>query len=373
PDFIRDVNPVISRLGCNAGTCHGSKDGKNGFKLSLRGYDVIADVRAFTDDLASRRANVASPDKIQMILKASGSVPHQGGQVAAPDSKYYRILHDWIGLGAKLDASVARVQSIDIFPKNPVIQQIGGKQQVRVVATYANGDTRDVTLESIISSANTDITSIDDAALLTALRRGEAPVLARYEGAYAATTVTVMGDRTGFVWKAPESFGRIDELAAEKWQRMKIEPSGLCTDADFIRRVYLDLIGLPPKIDDVNAFLADNRDSRTKRDELIDKLIGSDDYIEFWTNKWADLLQVNRKFLGPQGAVAFRKWIRDEIAANTPYDKFARKILTATGSNKVNPAASYFKILRTPQNTMENTTHLFLAVRFNCNKCHDHP
>jgi WD40 repeat protein len=373
PDFIRDVGPVISRLGCNAGTCHGSKDGKNGFKLSLRGYDAIADVRAFTDDLASRRANVASPEKSLMLLKASGSVPHQGGQVATTDSKYYRIIHDWIGAGAKLNTEGVRVASIEVFPKNPTIQQLGAKQQVRVVATYTDGATRDVTREAVISSGEAEIATIDGAALLTSLRRGEAPVLARYEGAYAATTVTVMGDRTGFAWKEPESWGRIDELAAAKWKRMKIEPSGLCTDADFFRRVYLDLTGMPPKIDEVKAFLADNRETKIKRDELIDKLIGSDDYIEYWTNKWADLLQVNRKFLGPQGAVAFRAWIRGEMAANTPYDDFCRKILTASGSNKDNPQASYFKILRTPADTMENTTHLFLGVRFNCNKCHDHP
>ncbi len=373
PDFILHVTPVISRLGCNAGTCHGSKDGKNGFKLSLRGYDAIADVRAFTDDLASRRVNVAKPDKSLMLLKATASVPHQGGQVIIPDSKYYRIIHDWIGAGAKLNTDVPRVASIEVFPKNPTIQQIGGKQQVRVVATYTDGSSRDVTRESVISSGNTEIATIDNAALLTSIRRGEAPVLARYEGAYAATTITVMGDRSGFVWKDTESWGRIDELAAAKWKRMKIEPSGLCSDADFLRRVYLDLTGLPPKIEDVNAFLSDQRDTRTKRDEVIDRLIGSDDYLEYWTNKWADLLQVNRKYLGPQGAVAFRKWIRDELAANTPYDQFAEQILTATGSNKDNPAASYFKIHREPDDTMENTTHLFLGVRFNCNKCHDHP
>ncbi|MFT5522576.1 MAG: WD40 repeat protein, partial [Pirellulaceae bacterium] len=373
PDFIRDVNPVISHLGCNAGTCHGSKDGKNGFKLSLRGYDSLSDVRAFTDDMASRRANVASPDSSLMLLKASGSVPHQGGQVTADDSKYYRIIREWIAAGAKLNTDVPRVASIEVFPKNPTIQLIGAMQQVRVVAMYTDGSRRDVTREAVISSGEAEIATIDDAALLTALRRGEAPVLARYEGAYTATTVTVMGDRSGFEWKQPEAWSRVDELTADKWNRMKIAPSGLCTDADFVRRVYLDLTGLPPKVEQVKAFLADQRESRTKRDELVDQLIGSDDYTDFWTNKWADLLQVNRKFLGPQGAAAFRGWIRAELAANTPYDEFARKIITASGSNKENPAASYYKILRTPADTMENTTHLFLGVRFNCNKCHDHP
>ena len=182
-----------------------------------------------------------------------------------------------------------------------------------------------------------------------------------------------MGDRTGFSWQQPEVWNKIDELVAAKWQRMKIQPSDICTDAEFVRRVYLDLTGLPPTAEQVSAFIADKTPTRQKRDALIDKLVGDKEYIEHWTNKWADLLQVNRKFLGPQGAAAFRGWIRNEIASNTPYDEFARKILTADGSNKTNPAASYYKILRDPADIMENTTHLFLAVRFNCNKCHDHP
>ena len=157
-----------------------------------------------------------------------------------------------------------------------------------------------------------------------------------------------MGDRTGFVWTEPPTYGKIDELVAAKWKRMKILPSGLCTDAEFIRRVYLDLTGLPPTAEDVRKFLADTRDSRVKRDELVDRLIGSPDFVDYWTNKWADLLQVNRKFLGVEGSVAFRNWIRAQVAANTPYDKFVRTILTATGSNRENPAAAYFKILREP-------------------------
>jgi len=208
---------------------------------------------------------------------------------------------------------------------------------------------------------------------MAALRRGEAPVLARYEGAYASTTMTVMGDRSGFVWSDPPSYGKIDDLVAAKWKRLKIQPSGLCSDAEFIRRASLDLTGLPPTDDDVRAFLADKTESRAKREALVDRLIGSNDFVDYWTNKWADMLQVNRKFLDVEGAKAFRDWIRKQVAGNVPYDQFARAVLTASGSNKDNPAASYYKILREPTATMENTTQLFLAVRFNCNKCHDHP
>ncbi len=374
-DFIRDVNPVMTKLGCNAGTCHGAKEGKYGFKLSLRGYDPIFDVRSLKDDLAGRRLNSASPDDSLMLLKATGGVPHEGGQRTKLGDKYYEILRAWIADGAKLDLNVARVKAIEVFPKNPVVPEPGARQQFRVVATFSDGKMRDVTAEAFVESGNGDVaaTVTDSNGLINTLRRGEAPVLARYEGNYAATTLTVMGDRSGFTWQQPETWGRIDELVAAKWQRMKIEPSGLCGDADFLRRVYLDLTGTPPAAEELRAFLADEKPLREKRDAVIEKLIGSPGFIEHATNKWCDLLQVNSKFLGAQGVQLFRDWIRKEIADNTPYDQFVRKIVTASGSNKENPAASYWKILRDPAETMENTTHLFLATRFNCNKCHDHP
>ena len=372
-DYIRDVAPAISKLGCNAGTCHGSKEGKNGFKLSLRGYDALYDTRAFTDDLSARRINRASPEQSLMLLKATGSVPHVGGRVVTEDHPYYEVLRDWIAGGALLNVGSSRVTGIELFPKNPVVAREGLRQQLRVIATYSDGARKDVTAEAFVESGNTDVAECDDRGLVTVLRRGEAAMLARFEGAYAATTLTVMGDRTGFEWQAPETHNYIDSLVAAKWQRMKIRPSELCTDAEFLRRVHLDLTGLPPTVEQTRAFLDDERPSRQKRNEVIDELVGNDDFVDHWTNKWADLLQVNRKFLGADGAKAFRSWIRERVAANMPYDAFAHEILTASGSNRENPGASYFKILRTPEDTMENTTHLFLGVRFNCNKCHDHP
>ncbi len=372
-DFVQDVNPVITRLGCNMGTCHGAKDGKGGFKLSLRGYDPIYDVRGFGDDHTARRVNFASPDDSLMLLKATGAVPHEAGQLTDHDSRYYHVIRQWIADGAKLDPQAARVASIELFPKNPVIQNLGGRQQFRVIARYGDGQTRDVTLESYIESGNTEVAEHDEFGLLHTVRRGEAPILARYEGAYAATTLTVMGDRDGFTWKTPEAWGEIDKLVAAKWERMKLQPSELCTDEEFVRRVHLDLTGLPPTSDRVKSFAADNRPTRVKRDALVDELLKTPEYTDHWTNKWSDMLQVNSKFLGDEGAKLFRDWIRKEVEANTPYDQFAYKIITATGSNKDNPAASYYKILREPAELVENTTHLFLATRFNCNKCHDHP
>lgn len=373
PDYIRDIAPVMARLGCNQGTCHGAAKGKNGFKLSLRGYDAVFDIRALTDDHASRRVAGASPDDSLMLLKPTGAAPHEGGVLMNPGEPYYELLRNWIADGSKLNPATPRVTRIAISPIDPVVQQVGSRQQFRIMATYADGRVRDVTQEAFIETGNQEVATVDRHGLASTLRRGEAPLLARFEGAYAATTLTVMGDRTGFTWTQPPAFNPVDELVAAKWKRMKIQPSELCSDSDFIRRVYLDLTGLPPTSDQVRAFLNDSGENRAKREKLVDQLVGSREYVDHWTNKWADLLQVNRKFLNPEGATAFRQWIRQQVDKNTPYDQFAYSILTATGSNRENPAASYYKILRDPTAMMENTTHLFLAVRFNCNKCHDHP
>ena len=373
PEFRKDVNPVLTKLGCNAGTCHGSADGKMGFKLSLRGYDPIFDIRAFTDDMGGRRTNLASPSESLMLLKPTAGVPHSGGKLIEPHEKYYDVIRDWIRAGAPMDLEAPHVVQVDLIPKNPVLKSAGDIQQMRLVATWSDGQTRDVTREGFIEMGGMETAEIFEESSVRALRRGETPILGRYEGAFTATTLTVMGDREGFAWTEPESWNEIDRLVADKWKRMKIQPSGLCDDHEFIRRVYLDLTGLPPTPESVNAFVSDATPTREKRTQLIDELIGNPSFVEHWSNKWADLLQVNRKYLGPQGAKSFRQWIRDQVQGNRPYDEFTYDILTATGSNRDNPPAAYFKIHRTPVDTMENTTHLFLATRFNCNKCHDHP
>lgn len=373
PSFVRDVMPVMARMGCNAGTCHGAESGKGGFKLSLRGYDPIFDHRALTDDLAARRINRAAPDASLMLMKPSGGVPHQGGVLTQSGEHYYETIKGWIADGSKLDLNVPRVKSIEVIPTSAVIDLPKQKQQLAVIASYTDGKVRDVTLESFLELSNLDVATVDRQAIVTASRRGETTVMARYEGAYAATTIIVMGDRSGFEWKATPEYNWIDTLVYEKLKQVKILPSDVCNDNEFIRRIYLDLTGLPPTSDAVRAFLADPTPSRQKREKLVDRLIGSDDFVEHWTNKWADMLQVNRKFLGVQGATKFREWIRSAVADNVPYDRFVHSVLLGSGSNLENPPASYYKVLRTPDAVMENTTQLFLAVRFNCNKCHDHP
>src|SRR6266545_3955308 len=220
--FVTDVQPVLGKLGCNAGTCHGAQAGKNGFKLSLRGYDPIYDFRALTDDLEGRRFNRAAPEKSLMLLKPAGAVPHQGGVTMQADDPNYELIRRWISQGVKLDLDASRVKSIEIFPKNPIVERIGQKQQFAVLATYTNGRVRDVTAETFIDSSNTEVATVEKTGLVTTVRRGEATMLARYEGAYAASTVVIMGDRTGFAWEQRPVLSYIDELVDAKLKKVKV-------------------------------------------------------------------------------------------------------------------------------------------------------
>jgi len=370
--FVRDVMPILSKAGCTSGGCHGSQDGENGFKLSLRGYDPVADHLALTDDLACRRVDRAFPERSLMLLKPTAEVPHEGGQRFARGSREYSILREWVASGAALD-DAERALHIEIFPEQPTIPRPGMSQQFAVLATYADGRVRDVTADAFIETNDTEVTSVDEAGLVTALRRGEAAVLARYEGRYAGTSLFVMGDREGWAWEPVPELDYVDTLVYEKLRRVRSLPSELCTDAEFLRRVSLDLTGLPPTSREVRTFLLDARDTRVKRAELVERLIGSAEFVDYWTNKWCDLLQVNTKFLGGEGAERFRRWIQAQVASNAPYDEFVAALLNGSGSTYANPPAAYYKVLRKPDEAMENTTQLFLGVRFNCNKCHDHP
>ncbi|MCU0703368.1 MAG: DUF1553 domain-containing protein [Fimbriiglobus sp.] len=371
--FVKDVQPMLSKLGCNSGTCHGGAQGKNGFKLSLRGYDPVFDHRSLTDDLEGRRFNRADPDRSLMLLKPTGAVAHAGGVLWQAEDPSYKLVRRWIAEGVKNDLAAPKVKSIEVFPPNVTVGIPGTRQQFAVVATYADGTKRDVSAEAFIESSNTEVVTIDKTGVASTVRRGEATLLVRYEGAYAAAGVVVMGDRSGFEWVQRPTHNFIDELVDAKLKKMKIVASDLCTDEEFVRRLSIDLTGLPPTAAEVRAFLADPKPSQEKRNALVDKLIGSEPFVDHWTNKWGDLLQVNRKFLGDAGATALRKWIRDQVANNTPYDKFAYQLLTTSGSNVESPPAAYYKVLRDADAVMENTTQLFLAIRFNCNKCHDHP
>ena len=371
--FVRDVEPILNKVGCTQGTCHGAAKGKNGFKLSLRGYDPAFDHAALTDDLAGRRFDRAAPAQSLFLLKPTAAVPHEGGQRLIPGSADYEVVRSWVEDGVPLDQAAARVDHLELVPQDPTVPEPGMSQQFAVLAHYQDGRVRDVTAHAFVDSGNIEVAEAQAQGLVHTLRRGDAPVLARYEGHYAATRMFVMGDRSGFAWPDVPEYNWIDTLVDEDLRRIRALPSELCTDAEFVRRVWLDLCGKPPTRRETLAFLRDHRDGRHKRDELIQRLIGSAEFVEHWTNRWADLLQVNSKFLGSEGAAAYRTWIETAVASNLPYDRFVRELVTASGSTLQNPPAAFFKVLREPDAVMESTTQLFLGIRFNCNKCHDHP
>lgn len=371
--FVRDVEPVISKAGCNAGTCHGAAKGKNGFKLSLRGYDPEFDYQALINDLSGRRFNRVNVDESLMLLKPTAEVPHEGRQAIKPGSREYHILRQWIAEGSKYEEPKAgRANKIEILPAEVEMDLPERTQQLLVIAQYPDGTTRDVTREAVFESNNSDVAEVKDNAV-KAVRRGEAAILIRYEGLYAARQVSVMGDRSGFKWVEVPENNYVDKHIHTKLRKMKILPSEVCTDADFIRRISLDLTGRPPTADQVRAFIDDKTASKEKREKLIDELLGSQDYVKYWANKWADLLQCSSENLGQKGVWLFRQWIEKCVADGMPYDQFVRALLTAEGSAYQNPEVNYLRVLREPGKITEDVSQTFLGVRFNCNKCHDHP
>ncbi len=371
--FVRDVEPILSKVGCNAGTCHGAAKGKNGFKLSLRGYDPEYDYQALINDLSGRRFNRVKVEESLMLLKPTAEVPHEGRQAVKPGSREYHLLRQWIAEGTKFEEPAkGRAVSIEVLPAQIDLDLPGRSQQVLVLAQYSDGTVREVSRDAILSSNNGDVALVKDD-LVTGIRRGEAAILVRYEGCYATKLVTVMGDRTGYKWSDPAEHNYIDKHVYAKLKKLKILPSELCAEAEFIRRVSLDLTGMPPTPERTRAFLADTAPSKEKREKLIDELLASKDYVEYWANKWADLLQCNSESLGQKGVWVFRDWIRDSIAAKKPYDQFVRELLLAEGSAYRNPEVNYYRALREPGKITEDVSQTFLGVRFNCNKCHDHP
>jgi Protein of unknown function (DUF1553)/Protein of unknown function (DUF1549) len=371
-DFVREVIPVLGKVGCNQGTCHGSQAGRAGFKLSLRGYDPLFDYRALVDDVSGRRFNRALPAQSLMLLKPTQGVPHEGGFLFSEDSRYYKLLHEWIAEGCVYKDNT-RVTKLEVFPSAPVLQNVKETQQLVVIAHYPDGATRDVTRDAIFDTSNFEVAVVGKSGQVEAVRRGEAAALVRYEGQYAVSPVTVIGTRDGYAWKPSPEFNFVDKHVDEKLQKMKLWASDLCSDAEFLRRISLDLIGLPPSLEQTRVFLADARDSRTKRQAKVEELLSSSAYVDHWTLKWSDLLLNKRKYVTEKGVWAFRNWIRQSLMADKPYDKFVYDLMTASGHSLESPASNYYRIAREPSIVMENMTQVFLGIRFNCNKCHDHP
>ena len=372
--FLRDVAPVLNKAGCTSGPCHGAAKGKNGFKLSLRGYDPQFDYEALLYDLSGRRFNRADPGRSLMLAKPTQQVPHGGGLRFEKNSDYYKVIYNWIAQGVPYgDPEKDTVAAIEVEPKEINMPKPGEAAQVKVIARYKDGQTRDVTREATVESNIPDVAKVDAAAKVSGERIGEATMLVRYQGKFSTIPVTILNPKPGFAWKPLPQHNYIDTHIDAKLQKLRIQPSPLADDATFLRRVTLDLTGQLPTPEEVRAFLADPAPTKLKRARMIDKLIARPTYTDYWTIKWGDLLQSSRKYLGEKGTFTFREWIRDSIASNKSYDKMVRELLTSRGSSYDEPAANFYRITRDPKLTMEKTTQVFLGVRMVCAQCHDHP
>lgn len=374
--FESHIMPILTKTGCNSGGCHGKAEGKNGFKLSVFGFDAKADHQALVKEARGRRTFAASPQNSLFLLKAAGQMPHGGGKRMSTDSLHYRRLYRWITEGAKFDdepTSPAKGDTpsvrIEVEPRQQILG-FAGTQQLQVTAIDAKGKRHCVTLDSQYESNATTIATVDGRGWIQGSNiPGEAAILVRYLGQVTICRVTI--PRPGVQFPRPPEANFIDKLAWDNLIRLGIPPSDLADDATFLRRVYLDTIGTLPTVAEVRQFLTDTR--ADKRSKLIDQLLDRPEYADYWAMRWSDLLRVDRDAITPAGAVAMTRWLRRQFAENRPYDEMVREIITARGSTDEDGPAAIYKALVTPEEISRSFSQLFLGVRIQCAQCHHHP
>jgi hypothetical protein len=375
PQPVSFRNELIGALnvgGCNAGACHGTPSGKNGFRLSLRGFDPAADYVQLTHDVFARRSDRQIADDSLIMLKALGRVPHEGGQRYAPSGVPARAIRGWLAEGLRDDPpGAAELQHIEVLPGSRVQLDPARWQQLAVMGTFSDGSVRDVTRLTVFSSSDSAVADVDRNGLVEFHQAGEVAILCRYLMELSTVRLTFLEPRKGFVWTNPPENNFIDKHVFAKLKMLSLPPSDLCTDQEFIRRAYLDLCGILPTPAEVQKFLADP--SSIKRARLIDDLLERPEYADFWTLKWSDVLRSSRKSVQLKGIFVFQQWLRNHVVHNTPMDAVVREIISASGSTFANPPANYYRIARDPQNLAETTVQLFCGIRMQCAKCHNHP
>lgn len=369
--FRTEVMAVLSRAGCNSGACHGNLNGKGGFKLSLRGQDAEADFVALTRDTLSRRLDRLRPRDSLLLAKATMALPHEGGQRFAPGSLEDRLLHRWMAEGAALDpASAARPVRLTVVPVARVLHDPTDRVQLTVQAAFSDGSHRDVTRLACYEPSNL-LVRVDAAGLVTRLQHGESAVLVRYVDLQAVVRLAFVPARPGFVWKEVPEQNFIDRHVFARLRSLRVQPSELCPDSDFLRRAYLDGIGILPSPAEARRFLTST--SSNKRAELIDALLRRDEFADYWALKWSDLLRNEEKVLDARGVRLFHAWLRQGFIDGKPLDALARDLIAARGSSYRQPAANYYRALRDPYTRAEATGQVFLGVRLQCARCHNHP
>ncbi|MDB5391709.1 MAG: hypothetical protein JWM11_7355, partial [Planctomycetaceae bacterium] len=378
--FAEHVVPIFSKAGCNAGACHASQHGKGGFVLSVFGYAPDQDRAAIVRDRQQRRVNFVEPEQSLMLLKPLMVVPHGGSRRLEKGSVDYQYLVQWIAAGAPgPQKDDPKVTGLAVFPVHRV-GEIGFQQQLRAEATYSNGTVRDVTHWAKFDSMDDSVLSVTATGKVTAKGRGQASAMVRFEGQAAISMVIVPFANSADLSQWTEN-NYIDKFAADKFKELGITPSGLCDDATFVRRAFLDAIGTLPSPTEATTFI-DSTDP-DKRKKLIDRLLGltgdpvqdvyNDQYAAVWALKWSDLIRSNSSDLGAQGMWSLHNWIKSSFQANKPMDQFAKELVTAKGSSFSNGPANYYRLANNPPDLAETTAQLFLGVRLQCAKCHHHP
>jgi hypothetical protein len=369
--FRNEVMAVLSRAGCNQGTCHGNLNGKGGFKLSLRGFDPAFDLVSITRDALGRRIDRQRPTESLLLQKPTGLVPHEGGQRFVVGSPEYDILRHWIAQGTRSDvAGSPELVRLEVMPAELYVVEPANEVTVHVRAVFSDGTSKDVAGLAVFESTNPKI-EVSRSGTVRALEPGETTVVARYLDRQGTALLAFVPARPGFVWSAPPAANYIDELVFARLKKLRMNPSALCSDGEFVRRAFLDACGILPTAAETRAFLADPRPD--KRARLIDALIERPEFADWWALYWSDLLRNEEKQLDRKGVRVFHAWIRESIARDKPLNEMARELIASRGSTYQQPAANYYRALRDPQIRAEATAQVFLGIRMQCAKCHNHP
>jgi len=374
--FRLDVMPVFMRSGCNTGSCHGAARGKDGFRISLFGFDPEGDHFRLTREMVGRRINRAVPSDSTMLEKATGAVPHTGGKRFEPNSERYQTIHSWIEAGAPNDdtSKLPTVVGVDLYPRQAVLDGKGSTQQLTVRARYSDGTDRDVTSLAVFLTNNDVAAPVSPDGLVTAGERGEAFVMARFETHTIGSQFIVLPKGLAFTFPDEPETNYIDKLVNDKLKKLRIAPSGQCDDETFLRRAAIDIVGLTPTFEEYNRFMAST--APDKRAKWVDELLERKEFSEIWVSKWAELLQVRTDYtknVSQKAMFLYYNWLVEKLSQNMPMDQMVQELLGANGGTFKNPATNFYQLTNETLPLAENVAQVFMGIRVQCAQCHNHP
>lgn len=371
--FKLDVIPALTRAGCNTGSCHGASRGKDGFRLSLFGYDPEGDYFRLTREVNGRRINLALIDDSLVLEKGAGRVFHTGGKLFEEGSELYRTIHRWLDAGAPRDPNeIASPVAVEIYPKGMVLDGEEASQQIVVRAKYSDDSDRDVTRLATFLSNNENSATVTPDGEVVAGARGEAFIMARFDAFTVGCRAIVLPEELEFTFPEVPENNYIDTLINDKLKKLRVTPSEPSTDEVFLRRAYLDIVGLLPTVEEYERFMG-SKDPR-KREKLVDELLGRKEFVELWVMHWAELLQIrSSNQVSYKAMLLYYNWLQDRLANNVPMSDMVRELLGANGGTFKNPATNYYQNETDTLKVAENVAQVFMGMRIQCAQCHNHP